>query len=82
MAKDTLNLEVKSNIKSVTKESDALGRSIGKAVDETKDLGGTLKDAGEKGAGGFKKMGTAVKGMGMALKAAGIGLIVALVATS
>ena len=80
MAKDTLNLEVKSNIKSVTKESDALGRSIGKAVDETKGLGGTLKDAGEKGAGGFKKMGTAVKGMGMALKAAGIGLIVALVA--
>ena len=80
MAKDTLNLEVKSNIKSVTKDSDALGRSIGKAVDETKGLGGTLKDAGEKGAGGFKKMGTAVKGMGMALKAAGIGLIVALVA--
>ena len=80
MAKDTLNLEVKSNIKSVTKDSDDLGRSIGKAVDETKGLGGTLKDAGEKGAGGFKKMGTAVKGMGMALKAAGIGLIVALVA--
>ena len=80
MAKETLNLEVKSNIKSVTKESDELGVSLGKAVDETKDLGGNLEDAGAKGSGGFKKMGTAVKGMGMALKAAGIGLVVALVA--
>ena len=80
MAKETLNLEVKSNIKSVTKETDDLTTSLGKSVDETKDLGGNLKDAGEKGAGGFRKMGTAVKGMGMALKAAGIGLVVALIA--
>ena len=80
MAKETLNLEVKSNIKSVTEDSDDLNKSLGKSVDETKDLGDNLKDAGDKGAGGFKKMGTAVKGMGMALKAAGIGLAVALIA--
>tara|TARA_R110002051_G_scaffold136599_1_gene209256 strand:+ start:157 stop:1860 length:1704 start_codon:yes stop_codon:yes gene_type:complete len=77
---ETLNLEVKSNIKSVTKDTDDLNTSLGKSVDETKDLGTNLKDAGDKGAGGFKKMGTAVKGMGMALKAAGIGLVVALIA--
>ena len=81
MAKtETLNLEVKSNIKSVTQDSDDLNTSLGKSVDETKDLGTNLKDAGDKGAGGFKKMGTAVKGMGMALKAAGIGIAVALIA--
>ena len=77
---ETLNLEVKSNIKSVTQESDDLKTSLGKSVDETKDLGTNLKDAGDKGSGGFKKMGTAIKGMGMALKAAGIGLAVALIA--
>jgi hypothetical protein len=80
MATETLNLEVKSNIKSVTKESDDLGTSLSKAKGETKDLGGNLEDAGTKGAGGFKKMGIAVKGLGMALKAAGIGLVVALIA--
>jgi hypothetical protein len=77
---ETLNLEVKSNIKSVTDDADKLTDSLGKSVDETKDLGTNLKDAGDKGAGGFKKMGTAVKGMGMALKAAGIGIAVALIA--
>ena len=81
MAKtETLNLEVKSNIKSVTKDTDDLNKSLEKSVDETKDLGDNLKDAGDKGAGGFNKMGTAIKGMGTALKAAGIGLVVALIA--
>jgi hypothetical protein len=80
MAKETLELEVKSNIKSVTQDSDDLSTSLGKSVDETKDLGDNLKEAGTKGAGGFKKMGTAIKGMGMALKAAGIGLVIALIA--
>ena len=80
MATETLNLEVKSNIKSVTKETDDLNKSLGKSVDETKDLGGNLKDAGDKGSGGFKKMGMSIKGMGTALKAAGIGLVVALIA--
>lgn len=77
---ETLNLEVKSNIKSVTKETDDLNKSLGKSVDETKDLGGNLKDAGDKGSSGFSKMGMSIKGMGTALKAAGIGLVVALIA--
>ena len=66
MAKEVLELEVKSNIKSTTKD--------------TKDLGKGLEDAGKSGSKGFKSIGTAVKGFGMALKAAGIGLVVALMA--
>ena len=81
MANETLNLEVKSNIKSVTKDTDKLGESIGKASDETKDLDKGLEATGKSGSKGFKAIGTAVKGFGMALKAAGIGLIVALFVT-
>ena len=81
MGKETLNLEVKSNIKSVTKDSDELSESLGKAVDETKDLDKGLEDAGKSGKKGFKAIGTAVKAMGMALKAAGIGLVIALFVT-
>ena len=81
MAKETLNLEVKSNIKSVTKDTDKLGESIGKASDETKDLDKGLEASGKSGSKGFKAIGTAVKGFGMALKAAGIGLVVALFVT-
>tara|TARA_R110002020_G_scaffold475369_1_gene709770 strand:- start:776 stop:2494 length:1719 start_codon:yes stop_codon:yes gene_type:complete len=77
---ETLNLEINSDIKSVTKDADDLTTSLGKSVDETKDLGGNLKDAGDKGSKGFGKMGTAIKGMGTALKAAGIGLVVGLIA--
>ena len=81
MAKEELVLDVKSNIKSVTKETDALGKSLGNASDETKGLDKGLEDAGKSGSKGFKAIGTAVKGFGMALKAAGIGLIVALFVT-
>ena len=81
MAKEVLEMEVKSNIKTVTKETDALGKSIGKAVDETKGLDKGLEATGKSGSKGFKAIGTAVKGFGMALKAAGIGLIVALFVT-
>jgi len=64
--KEVLDLEVKSNIKSVSKDTEKLS-------DNLQDV-----DKGTKAAsGGFKKMGTAVKGLGMAMKAAGIGLIVA-----
>ena len=78
MAKEILNLEVKSNIESVTKETDKLGKSLGKASDETKDLDKGLEETGKSGSKGFKAIGTAVKGFGMALKAAGIGLVIAL----
>ena len=71
-------MEVKSNIKNVTKETDKLGKSIGKASDETKDLDKGLEETGKSGSKGFKAIGTAVKGFGMALKAAGIGLLIGL----
>ena len=78
MAKEVLEMEVKSNIKNVTKETDDLGKSIGKASDETKDLDKGLEETGKSGSKGFRAIGTAVKGFGMALKAAGIGLVIAL----
>ncbi len=78
MAKEVLEMEVKSNIKNVTKETDKLGKSIGKASDETKDLDKGLEETGKSGSKGFRAIGTAVKGFGMALKAAGIGLVIAL----
>ena len=81
MAKETLNLEVKSNIKSVTKDTDKLGESIGKSVDETKDLGTGLEDAGSKGKKGFALVTGGVKAFGLALKAAGIGLVIAILAS-
>ena len=49
MAKEILNLEVKSNIESVTEETDKLGKSIGKASDETKDLDKGLEETGKSG---------------------------------
>jgi hypothetical protein len=78
MAKEVLELEVKSNIGEVTKKTDDLGKSIGKASDETKDLNKGLEETGKSGSKGFRAIGTAVKGFGMALKAAGIGLAIAL----
>jgi hypothetical protein len=78
MAKEVLELTVKSNIGEVTKETDDLGKSIGKASDETKDLDKRLEETGKSGSKGFRAIGTAVKGFGMALKAAGIGLVIAL----
>jgi hypothetical protein len=78
MAKEVLELTVKSNIGEVTKETDDLGKSIGKASDETKDLDKRLEETGKSGSKGFRAIGTAVKGFGMALKAAGIGLAIAL----
>jgi hypothetical protein len=78
MAKEVLELTVKSNIGEVTKETDDLKKSIGKASDETKDLDKRLEETGRSGSKGFRAIGTAVKGFGMALKAAGIGLVIAL----
>ena len=74
---EELILDVKSNIKSVTKDTDKLGESIGDAKTQTEGLDKATKT----GAKGFKGMATAVKGFGLALKAAGIGLVIALFAT-
>ena len=81
MAKEILNLEVKSNIESVTKETDKLGKSLGKASDETKGLGTGLTKTGAAGSRGFKAISSAVYGLGVALKAIGIGLVIALFAS-
>ena len=78
---DELVMNVKSNIKSVTKDTDELGESIVKATDETKNLDKGLEETGKSGSKGFKAIGTAVKGFGLALKAAGIGLIISLFVT-
>mgnify|MGYP003632331599 CR=1 FL=1 len=74
MAKEVLELEVKSNIGEVSKGIDKATKSVGKLADETKKVDGATKTASK----GFKGMGTAIKRVGVALKAAGIGLIVAL----
>jgi hypothetical protein len=74
MAKEVLEMEVKSNIGEVSKGIDKAAKSTEKLADETKKVDGATKTASK----GFKGMGTAIKGMGMALKAAGIGLVVAL----
>lgn len=76
MAKEELVLDVKSNIKSVTKETDKLGKSLEKATDESKDLGEGLEDAGEQGKKGFQKITGGVAAFGKALKAAGVGLLI------
>jgi hypothetical protein len=74
MAKEVLEMEVKSNIGEVSKGIDKAAKSTEKLADETKKVEGATKTASK----GFKGMGTAIKGVGMALKAAGIGLVVAL----
>jgi hypothetical protein len=74
MAKEVLEMEVKSNIGEVSKGIDSATKSVGKLADETKKVDGATKTASK----GFKGMGTAIKGVGLALKAAGIGLIIAL----
>jgi len=77
MAKEVLELEVKSDIGKTTKEADKLARSIDKSTENTKEL----KDASRLGVVGFGKLRNAVSMVGTALKALGIGLIVAAFAT-
>ena len=76
MAKQVLEMEVKSNIGDVSKGINEAADATGKLKDETNKL----DDATKKGSKGFKGVGMAVKGVGGALKAAGIGIVVALLA--
>ena len=69
MATEILNLEVKSNIKTATTDTDKLGKSIESAVKETKDLGDGLDDAGKKGSKGLGKI---AGGFSSIMKAAGV----------
>ena len=76
MAKEVLEMEVKSNIGEVADGVDKAAKSTENLAKQTDKV----DDATKKGATGFKGMGTAIKGVGTALKAAGIGLVVALLA--
>ena len=76
MAKEVLEMEVKSNIGEVADGVDKAAKSTENLAKQTDKV----DDATKKGATGFKGMGTAIKGVGTALKAAGIGLAVALMA--
>ncbi len=76
MAKEILEMEVKSNIGEVADGVDKAAKSTENLAKQTDKV----DDATKKGAKGFKGMGTAIKGVGVALKAAGIGLAVALMA--
>jgi len=78
MAKEVLELEVKSNISTVSKDAQAIIEAIKGAKDETKDLDKGLEDVGKsagKSVGGVKKL---AKGFGSLMKSLGvIGLIAA-----
>jgi len=73
MADKTLEMEVKSNVGEVAKDTEKLNKELKKSVNTTEQL----DDATKKGTKGFRGMIGKVKGLGVALKAAGIGLIVA-----
>jgi len=78
MAKEVLEMEVKSNIKSVTKDTDKMAESVKGAKEETKGLAKETEDVGKaakKSSGGVK---TLAKGFGSLMKSLGIiGLIAA-----
>jgi hypothetical protein len=79
MAKEVLEMEVKSNIKSVTKDTDKMTKSVKDAKEETKGLAKETEEVGEaakKSSGGVK---TLAKGFGSLMKSLGI---VALIATA
>ena len=72
MATEVLELDVKTNIKGVTKDVEKLGKSVKKTAGEAEKL----DEATEKGASGFKKVGVAARALGAAIKAIGIGLLI------
>ena len=70
-------MEVKSNIKNVTKDTDKMGKSVKEAKEETKDLDKGLKGVGKsasKSVGGIKKLASAIGGL---MKSLGIVALVA-----
>lgn len=74
MAKESLELEVKSNIKEAVKDTEKLTDGLKDATKETENLADATKD-GKKG---FLGLGGAVKSIGAGFKALGIGLIIGL----
>jgi len=71
MEKITIELELKNDIKKVTKNVDDLKQSFEKTQEEIKDIGKSTKNA----EGGIKGLVNGFKGMGLAIKALGIGLV-------
>ena len=74
MAKEIVELEVKSNIKDAAQDTEKLVDGLQDATTETENL----SDATKKGKSGFKGLTGAVKGLGTGFKALGLGLIIGL----
>lgn len=71
MEKVTIELELKNDIKKVTKNVDDLKQSFEDTQEAVQDIGKSTKNA----EGGIKALAGGFKGMGLAVKAIGIGLI-------
>jgi hypothetical protein len=71
MEKVTIELELKNDIKKVTKNVDDLKESFEDTQEAVKDIGKSTKNA----EGGIKSLSNGFKGMGLAIKALGIGLV-------
>ena len=71
MEKVTIELELKNDIKKVTKNVDDLKDSFEETQEAVKDIGKSTKNA----EGGIKALSNGFKGMGLAIKAIGIGLV-------
>lgn len=71
MEKITIELELKNDIKKVTKNVDDLKESFEDTQEAIKDIGKSTKNA----EGGIKALSNGFKGMGLAIKAIGIGLV-------
>jgi hypothetical protein len=71
MEKVTIELELKNDIKKITKNVDDLKESFDDTQEAVKDIGKSTKNA----EGGIKALAGGFKGMGLAIKALGIGLV-------
>jgi hypothetical protein len=69
MAKEVLEIEVKSKIKPVTKDVENLGKTLEQVIKDSEKLGKELDNAGKKGKKGLKKISLGFKDI---LKGAGI----------
>ena len=77
MAKEVLELEIKSNISGISKDTEAIIAAIKEAKEETKELDKGLEDVGKsssKSVGGVKKLASAFGGL---MKSLGIVALVA-----
>lgn len=74
-----IKIDVDTNAEEAAKDFGKLANEIDDSTDKVKQLNAAVKktdDAASGATGGFKKIGSAVKGLGTAIKASGIGLII------